>query len=69
MDLNRIYYGTATDKDGRFSFDGLGEGEYVLLLSMKSKDNKTFKVLNSPGTITISKAKPSADAGVIRLTY
>lgn len=61
--------GTITDRDGRFSFNGLGEGEYVLLLSIKTQDNKTVKVLNSPGTITISKAKPSADAGVIRLAY
>jgi hypothetical protein len=66
-DLQPLTDGTATDKDGRFAFEGLGEGEYILLLSLKDPATGRYRALTSPGVVTVSSNRPDADAGVVRL--
>lgn len=67
-DLQGLTDGTATDKDGRFAFKGLGEGEYVLILSLKDPATGRYLVSGAPGMLTISEKGSAADAGVVRLT-
>jgi len=67
LDFNALKDGRKTAPDGSFEFTGLGEGEYVLLLSLLDVDGKTYRVVNSPGVIAISKDNPHADVGEVRL--
>jgi len=59
--------GTITDSEGRFTFTGLGEDEYVLLLSLGDVPGKKYRVINSPGAIRVSENNPSVDVGSIDL--
>jgi hypothetical protein len=59
--------GTCLDKNGRFAFQDLVEGEYILRVSLKNDADRKIKIIDSPGAITVSKKKPAADLGIIRL--
>ncbi|MBI5695963.1 MAG: hypothetical protein HZC51_09550 [Nitrospirae bacterium] len=63
----KVADGTTTDASGRFTFDHLGEEEYVLLLSVDTSGGKKYRVLNSPGPLKVSEKNPAADAGTINV--
>ena len=67
LELINLTDGVVSDKEGRFTFDRLGEGEYIILLSLKNEGNEKINVINSPGAISISKEKTMNDLGIIRL--
>lgn len=66
-DMQGITDGTATGKDGRFRFDGLGEDSYVLLLSLKDPQKGAYRLQGPPGVLVLTVREPRMDAGEIKL--
>jgi len=67
FDFGGLIHGQKTAPDGSFEFEGLPEGEYVLLLSLPEVYGRTFTVLNSPGVISLSEDASDEDVGEVRL--